>query len=50
MAEVHKDQVPLRPVVSMVGTPDYNLAKYFDQSIKPYTVTYSRHVDTSVYG
>ena len=36
MANVHKDQVPLRPVVSMVGTREYNLAKYLDQLIKPY--------------
>ena len=36
MAKVHMDQVPLRPVVSMVGTPEYNLAKYLDQLIKPY--------------
>ena len=36
MAKVHKDQVPMRPVVSMVGTPEYNLAKYLDQLIKPY--------------
>ena len=30
MAKVLKDQVPLRPVVSMAGTPEYNLAKYLD--------------------
>ena len=36
MAKVHLDQVPLRPVVSMLGTPEYNLAKYLDQLIKPY--------------
>jgi len=28
--------VPLRPVVSMAGTPKYNLTKYLDYSIKPY--------------
>ena len=26
----------LRPVVSMVDTPEYNLAKYLDYMIKPY--------------
>ena len=36
MAKVHKNQVPLRPVVSMVGTPEYNLAKYPDKLIKPF--------------
>ena len=36
MTKIHKDQVPLRSVVSMVGTSEYNLAKYLDQTIKPY--------------
>ena len=36
MAKVHKGQVPLRPVVSMVDTSEYNLAKYLDQLIKLY--------------
>ena len=27
LAKVHKDNTPLRPVVSMVGTPEYKLAK-----------------------
>ena len=31
MAKLHKDEVPLRPVVLMVGIPEYNLAKYLDQ-------------------
>ena len=35
-AKVHKSNVPLRPVVSMVDTPEYNLAKYLDNMIKPY--------------
>ena len=30
LAKVHKDNTPLRPVVSMVGTPEYKLAKYLD--------------------
>ena len=33
--KVHKDGNPLRPVVSMVGTAPYHLAKYLDQWIKP---------------
>ena len=35
LAKVHKPNVPLRPVVSMVGTAQYNLAKYLDSFIKP---------------
>ena len=36
IAKVHKTNVPLRPVVSMVGTPEYELAKYLDNLIKPH--------------
>ena len=34
MAKIHKTDIPLRPVVSMVGTPEYNYAKYLDSLIK----------------
>ena len=34
--KVHKPNFPLRPVVSMVNTPEYALAKYLDNMIKPY--------------
>ena len=33
--KVHKNGNPLRPVVSMIGTPEYDLAKYLDSFIKP---------------
>ena len=36
MAKVHKDGCPLRPVNSMIGTAEYQLAKWLDQIIKPY--------------
>ena len=36
LAKVHKDNTPFRPVVSMVGTPEYKLAKYLDNLIKPH--------------
>ena len=36
MAKVHKTDTPLRPVCSMVGTPEYDLAKFLDNIIKPY--------------
>jgi len=35
LCKVHKQGEPLRPVVSMVGTAEYNLAKYLDGIIKP---------------
>ena len=28
LAKVHKESTPLRPVVSMIRTAEYNLAKY----------------------
>ena len=33
--KVHKDNSPLRPIISMVATPQYELAKYLDSIIKP---------------
>ena len=35
LAKVHKPDIPLRPVVSMIGTSQYGLAKYLDSIIKP---------------
>ena len=35
MCKVHKKDNPMRPVVSMIGTPEYQLAKYLDDIIKP---------------
>ena len=35
LAKVHKPNIPLRPVISMVGTAQYNLARYLDSIIKP---------------
>ena len=36
IAKVHKTNVPLRPMVFMVGTPEYKFAKYLDNLIKPH--------------
>ena len=35
-AKIHKTGCPLRPVTSMINTPEYNLAKWLDSLIKPY--------------
>ena len=35
LCKVHKEGEPLRPVVSMLGTAEYNIAKYLDNIIKP---------------
>ena len=34
--KVHKTGYPVRPIVAMINTPEYNLAKYLDAIIKPY--------------
>ena len=36
LCKVHKDGYPMRPVVSMIGTAEYQLAKYLDEWIKPH--------------
>ena len=36
LAKVHKENYPLRPVCSMVGTPEHCLAKFLDNIIKPH--------------
>ena len=35
LCKVHKSGHPMRPVISMVGTAEYQLAKYIDTFIKP---------------
>ena len=35
LCKVHKDGLPLRPVVSMVNTSEYEIAKFLDELIKP---------------
>ena len=36
LIKVHKSSNPARPVLSMIGTPEYQLAKFFDSIIKNY--------------
>ena len=36
LCKVHKENYPFRPVVSMLGTAEYKLAKYLDQIMKPH--------------
>ena len=35
LAKVHKQDIPLRPVISMLNTPQYGLAKYLHSVIQP---------------
>ena len=34
--KVHKSNNPTRPIVSMIGSPEYQVAKFLDSIIKPY--------------
>ena len=47
MVKVHKKDYPLRPVVSMLNTPEYNQAKFLDDIIKP-NIPKSFMVDSSI--
>ena len=35
LIKAHKEDNPARPVISMVGSPEYKLAKFLDTIIKP---------------
>ena len=35
MAKHHKDGCPMRPVLSAIGTPEYDLAKWLETQLKP---------------
>ena len=35
LCKSHLDGYPLRPVITRVNTPEYNLARYLDSYIKP---------------
>ena len=36
LAKAHKANCPLRPVNSMIGTPEYHFAKFLDSKLKPF--------------
>ena len=39
LCKVHKPNLPFRPVVSMINTAEYNIAKYLNKIIKPHLPT-----------
>jgi hypothetical protein len=45
LPKIHKDNNPLRPIVSLPGSPTYNLSKYLADILKPLVST-SRHHHT----
>ena len=46
LCKVHKNGNPMRPVISMIGTAEYKLAKYLDEFIKP-NINVSHSVDST---
>ena len=37
LPKIHKTNVPLRPIVSAIGSPTYDLAKHLTSLLQPYT-------------
>jgi hypothetical protein len=35
LPKIHKENIPLRPIVSLPGSPTYNLSKYLSDILKP---------------
>ena len=47
LPKIHKPEVPLRPIVSCIGSPTYHLAKYLTRIISPLSGKTSSHVKDS---
>ena len=43
LPKTHKTGVPLRPILSMVSSPQHRLAKYLNNLLKPVLDLYSRY-------
>ena len=43
LPKIHKDGVPLRPVLSAIGSPQYPVAKYLASVLKPVLMKYSTY-------
>ena len=44
LPKVHKENVPLRPVLSMIGSPQHLVAKWLVKMLQPVLMRYSTHV------
>ena len=49
LPKIHKPTIPVRPIVSSIGSPCYNLAKYLVPIISPLTGTTSSFVKNSAH-
>ena len=47
LPKIHKDGIPVRPIVSFTGTPLYELSKYIAEILKPYGKQKEQHTNNS---
>ncbi|XP_077778802.1 uncharacterized protein LOC144326219 [Podarcis muralis] len=47
LPKIHKEGTPLRPIVSSIGSPLQNLAKFLAKQLQPYAESISSHVPNS---
>ena len=47
LPKIHKEGVPLRPIVSAIGSPTYNLAKYLTGILSPFVGVCEHHIKNS---
>ena len=47
LPKIHKQGIPLRPIVNSIGSPNYHLAKYLARILKPFVGGTAHHVKNS---
>jgi hypothetical protein len=47
--KIHKNNVPLRPIVNTIGSPTYNIAKYLTTLLKPHIGKTSSYIKDSTH-
>ena len=49
LQKIHKPSIPLRPIISAIGSPTYDLAKYLAKLLKPFIGKTDTHVKDSAH-
>ena len=47
LPKIHKDGIPMRPIVSYTGTPLYEISKYIANILRPYGKLKEQHIHSS---
>ena len=47
LPKIHKDRIPVRPIVSYTGTPLYEVSEYIAEILKPYGQQKEQHTNNS---